>query len=136
MPCDGRECKIRIVERLGEISGSRANSAASDGDNTDSVIGSNGGVCAIGELSGGCAGDGSSWSRDNVQQTSLARDGSMSSTSGLGGGDLDDLALNELGDTDLEGLLEEMWMKVMGQVRMSRWKHGDHPTLEYLNIFR
>lgn len=135
MPCDGRECKIRIVERLGEISGSRANSAASEGDNTDSVTGSSGGVCASGELNGACVKDCSSWSRDSVQQTSLARDGSMSSTSGLGGGDLDDMALNELGDTELEGLLEEMWMKVMGQVRISGWKR-DHPTLGYLHIFR
>lgn len=30
---------------------------------------------------------------------------------------LDDTALNELGDADLEVLLEQMWMKVMGQVR-------------------
>lgn len=36
--------------------------------------------------------------------------------SGFGVGDLDDMALNELGDTELEGLLEQMWMQVMGQV--------------------
>ena len=129
MPCDGRECKIRIVERLGEISGSRANVAAGeDGGKTDSVGGGSG--SAPGELQeawaragagGGCSDsgsiNGSTMCRDNVQQTSLGREGSMSS-SGLGVGDLDDMALNELGDTELEGVLEEMWMKVMGQVRV------------------
>lgn len=67
LPCDGRECKIRIVERLGEIKGSRASVGL--------------------ELGGGLTGE------------------------------VDDTELNELGNDELEGLLEQMWMQVMSQVR-------------------
>lgn len=131
LPCDGRECKIRIVERLGKISGSRTSIAASEaasqegGGGPPSVSSGasssehRGGGAWANCVEGGGGGGGCGGPTDIVQQQVLsgrvgcASNGSMS---GFGVGDLDDMALNELGDTELEGLLEQMWMQVMGQV--------------------
>lgn len=106
------------MERLGEISGSRASSAASE----TPVDAAN---ASAEETRGGWNGGNGSSSSSTVQQqvslggvrgsTSSALSGSIS---GGIGGDLDDTALNELGDNELEGLLEQMWMQVMGQVRL------------------
>lgn len=111
--------QIRIVERLGEISGSRASSAASSETPADAAN------ATAEESRGGWNGGNSISSRSTVQQqVSLGGVGRSASNvlsgsvSGVIGGDLDDTALNELGDNELEGLLEQMWMKVMGQVRL------------------
>lgn len=133
LPCDGRECKIRIVERLGEISGSRAAPGGGGGgssggsetqlDSSVSSAGNNAGSgTASGELHGGWGSGGNGCGgghSDLVQRGLLGREGFVcnGSMSGIMGVDLDDTALNELGDTELEIVLERMWMKVMGQVR-------------------
>lgn len=126
------------MERLGEIQGSRASSTASEihgegGHESFSSAPSGGGSTAP----GASAGINASPSGDVPQSSAGAgstlcesRDGAAvagggQGPAGLGGGGggdlghhqaLDDSALNELGDADLEVLLEEMWMKVMGQV--------------------
>ncbi|CAM9842184.1 unnamed protein product, partial [Laminaria digitata] len=115
LPCDGRECKIRIVERLGKISGARTSVAASE-TSLDDGGGGTWAHCGGGGGGGGCGGGGPS---GIVQQQVLSgREGCASNgyMSGFGVGDLDDMELNELGDTELEGLLEQMWMQVMGQL--------------------
>lgn len=113
MPCDGRECKIRIVERLGEIKGSRASSAGAGSE-------------AAGDGSGsGGAGNGANAepnSNSQLKTTLGGRAASATPASGgllgvAGGEEIDDTELNELGDNELEGLLEQMWMQVIGQVR-------------------
>lgn len=133
--------QIRIVERLGEIQGSRANSAADDtrceSGGRDSFGSSSSGGAAGGIASGIWAGgsnDSSAGanhsselvlSRGEGSSLSVFGDGGIGARASVGGGQeydlghhhaLDDTALNELGDAELEVLLEQMWMKVMGQV--------------------
>ena len=133
LPCDGRECKIRIVERLGEIKGSRASSGASEappppppplesgGNNSGGAGGGGSGEFVQGLLA--TEGGGSGPDSGARQRALVGRVSSSSSSGGLvlgggpGGGEIDDTELNELGDSELEGLLEQMWMQVMGQVR-------------------
>lgn len=135
LPCDGRECKIRIVERLGEIKGSRASStgAASEAPGNRSS-GPGGFVQGVVAAAAAAAGDGGSGSGNGTDtgsnskpQQQLALAGRAASATpapgglvlgvGAGGGEIDDTELNELGDNELEGLLEQMWMQVIGQVR-------------------
>lgn len=119
MPCDGRECKIRIVERLGEIKGSRASSTSAGSEAPgDSSSGSGGSGGA-----GNCTNAGPN-SKPQLKSALVGRAASATPASGglvlgvgAGGGEIDDTELNELGDNELEGLLEQMWMQVIGQVR-------------------
>lgn len=143
LPCDGRECKIRIVERLGKIKDSRGGEtgAGSGGLLEDEGGGGSGEyiqgiLAATGGGGEGSSGGGEGPSGDNSnnsnndggppQRPLLGRFWSSSSLSSnrpsLGrGGEIDDTELNELGDSELEGLLEQMWMQVMGQVRVRGW---------------
>lgn len=138
MPSDGREYKIRIVERLGErlgeISGSRGNIAASDqmpnetgnddgtSDNTSTVGGLQG--LLVGGGNGGGRGRGGVLSEIVQPAVTMSREesntsmysGSVSDSQDGGCSDLDDTALNELGDDELERMLEQMWLNVMGKV--------------------
>lgn len=163
---DGYRHKIRIVERLGEISGARASSAASESQHVYSS-GSAGGARAstppantLTPATGGPGAQGTrggsgtcrpgvheSWSPFGVVGSESSSMSCVSTSGGTGEGSsigvgagglggvgstgvvarggndlgqqlpLDDTALNELGDAQLEVLLEQMWMKVMGQVR-------------------
>lgn len=90
LPCDGRECKIRIVERLGEIKGSRASNAASEAP-LEGGGGSSGGsgefVQGLLAAGGGGGGGGAGAGSVTRRQALSARVASSASTGlVLGGG--------------------------------------------------
>lgn len=146
LPCDGRECKIRIVERLDQIKGSRVSGADSEapaggagsGAFVQGIVGT---AAAAAAAAAGDGGGGSAWPKIGCgaqQQVSSGKvGGSPSAPGGLvqpgvgggaGGGELDDSELSKLGDSELEDLLEQMWMQVMGQVRWTRGEGVGTPS--------
>ncbi|CAM9863183.1 unnamed protein product, partial [Ectocarpus sp. 12 AP-2014] len=134
LPCDGRECKIRIVERLDQIKGSRVSGADSEapagGAGSGAFVqGFVGTAEAAAAAAAGDGGGGGAWPKIGggaQQQVSSVNVGDSPSAQGglvqpgvgggAGGGELDDSELSKLGDRELEDLLEQMWMQVMGQL--------------------